>query len=186
MIILLVLATTGAVVVTRAAPASSAITASTWYSGPSAGSLYDANFHVSDTIPWTLTEIPQGAATLLNGNGNGHDAILISTYHEADDTQPSYLLALDAANGTFIAAIPIAATHAGGLAVTSDWVYVSSGSTVRRYTVYEVRKRQPGAGPHDCPPNGAHGGWHARPIAGRQVVGRRALPWSRCNTDGAS
>jgi len=127
-----------------AGPASAAISCSTtassgngpFYSGPDASLAYDRAFSRSFALPGLSTHIPQGLATWRNWDGKGHTIFLMVSYHAG---QHARIYGITPAGGS-VGALEIADTHAGGIAVVGNWVYVENTSTsIRKYRTSDIR-----------------------------------------------
>ncbi|MFC0529894.1 hypothetical protein [Phytohabitans kaempferiae] len=110
--------------------------ATTWYDGPSAGYTYDPPFYPSHYLTWTHTHTPQGAATWSNWDGSGTALILVTSYRDGAE---AYIQAINASTGANLPGLRIAEFHAGGIAVVGSWVYISAGTTIRRYRTADLR-----------------------------------------------
>ncbi len=127
-----------------AQPAAAAISCSTtassgdgpFYSGPDASIAYDRAFSRSFRMPDLSTHIPQGLATWRNWDGNGHNIFLMVSYHPG---QRARIYGITP-GGDLVGALEIAGTHAGGIAVVGNWVYVENTSTsIRKYRAADIR-----------------------------------------------
>lgn len=140
------LAVTGAVAASTltAGSASAAISCSTatnggngpFYPGPDASKAYDAAFSKSFALPDLSTHTPQGVAIWRNWDGKKHDIFLVVSYHSG---QHARIYGITPA-GAEVGALEIADTHAGGIAVVGNWIYVENSSTsIRKYTASSIR-----------------------------------------------
>lgn len=127
-----------------ATPASAAISCSTaassgsgpFYSGPDASTAYDRAFSLSFGLPDENTHIPQGVGTWRNWDGKGHTIFLLVSYHPG---QHARIYGITPAGG-LVGALEIADTHAGGIAVVGNWVFVENTSTsIRKYRTSDIR-----------------------------------------------
>ncbi len=107
-----------------------------WYPGPSASKVYDDMFSDSmiDIPGLDAGFVPQGMA-LWNG------MLLISAYlpnDEDDDTKAekaARIFAVHAQTGNYVGSVAINPSHAGGVAVVDDWVFVQGPRPDDKFTV---------------------------------------------------
>ncbi len=127
-----------------AQPASAALSCSTaagssngpFYPGPDASTAYDKAFSKSFGLPDESTHTPQGVASWRNWDGKKHDIFLVISYRTGSHAR-IYGITPD---GTEVGALEIADTHAGGIAVAGNWVYVENTSTsIRKYRTSDIR-----------------------------------------------
>lgn len=127
-----------------AGPASAAISCETsssgklasFYSGLSASYAYDGRFAKGPAVPELDTYTPQGIATWYSWDG-GDDLLVIGAYRAGHD---AHLIGIDAKTGKHVGTVAIAATHAGGVAITQGWAFVSGeGDTIRKYKLSELK-----------------------------------------------
>ena len=134
-----------------AAPAVAAVTAkaitcstsssgksASFYSGPSVSYAYDRRFSATKAIVPNLdTHTPQGVAMWHNWDGKGHDLLLVTAYR---DGARAYVHGIDRATGAHINTAEIAATHAGGIAISGNWIFISgAGQSIRKYRTSDMR-----------------------------------------------
>lgn len=140
----LALGLTVAVSPLTATPAEAAISCSTaassgdgpFYSGPDASTAYDKAFSQSFALPDEKTHVPQGVAAWRNWDGKGHNIFLVISYHTG---QHARIYGITPA-GSLVGTMEIADTHAGGIAVVGNWVYVENTSTsIRKYRTSDIR-----------------------------------------------
>lgn len=121
----------------------------TFYDGPSASYLYDGLFEKTHSrVPaGELDErIPQGLTTWKNWDQAGHDLLLVGTYDK--EGEQSRLVGIDPDSGKNVGTVAIDKTHAGGLAVVKNWLFVQdSGKQIRKYKLSDLRYalQHPGA-----------------------------------------
>jgi hypothetical protein len=127
-----------------AEPASAAISCSTassgklasFYSGLSASYAYDSRFAKGPAMPELDTYTPQGIATWYSWDG-GNDLLVVGAYRAGHD---AHLIGIDAKTGKHVGTVAIAATHAGGVAITQGWAFVAGeGNTIRKYRLSELK-----------------------------------------------
>ncbi|WP_370971326.1 hypothetical protein [Amycolatopsis sp. cg9] len=130
--------------VAAAEPASAAISCSatssgklaSFYSGLSASYAYDSRFAKGPAVPELDTYTPQGVATWYSWDG-GSDLLVVGAYRAGHD---AHLIGIDAKTGKHVGTVAIAATHAGGVAITQGWAFVAGeGNTVRKYKLSELK-----------------------------------------------
>jgi len=107
-----------------------------FYPGPDASKAYDARFSQSFGLPDLSTHTPQGVAIWRNWDGKKHDIFLLVSYHSG---QHARIYGITPSGGS-VGALEIADTHAGGIAVVGNWVYVENNSTsIRKYRTSDIR-----------------------------------------------
>jgi len=107
-----------------------------FYSGLSASSAYDSRFAKGPAVPELDTYTPQGIATWYSWDGGG-DLLVIGAYRAGHD---AHLIGIDAKTGKHVGTVAIAATHAGGVAITQGWAFVAGeGDTIRKYKLSELK-----------------------------------------------
>jgi hypothetical protein len=140
----LVVGASAAVSAVTAAPAAAAISCSTaassgngpFYAGPDASTAYDRAFSRSFRLPDLSTHIPQGVATWRNWDGKGHNIFLVSSYHPGQHARIYGITP----GGDLVGTLEIADTHAGGIAVVGNWVFVQNTATsIRKYRTSDIR-----------------------------------------------
>lgn len=124
-----------------------------WYEGPSASKRYDAAFHRSVTGIPHLDDgyTPQGLDVWTDFSG-ARDLILVSSYKGDGE---SYLTGMDRLTGQRVGTIKIAQTHASGVAITKNWVFVSERGYMRKYRAPEIAKALKADGIPTVPKTGA-------------------------------
>ncbi|HEX8081226.1 MAG TPA: hypothetical protein VF557_13535 [Jatrophihabitans sp.] len=108
-----------------------------FYPGPDASIAYDRAFSRSFPLPGLDTHIPQGVATWRNWDGKGHNMFLMASYHPGQNARIYGI----APGGGLVGTVEIADTHAGGIAVVGNWIYVQHTSTsIRKYRTSDIRR----------------------------------------------
>jgi len=134
-----------------AEPAAAAISCETsssgklasFYSGLSASYAYDSRFASGPAVPELDAYTPQGIATWYSWDG-GNDLLVIAAYRDGHD---AHLIGIDAKTGRHVGTVAIAATHAGGIAITQGWAFVQgSGDSIRKYRLSELKAAMKKAG----------------------------------------
>lgn len=120
-----------------------------FYPGPAASATYESLFAKSFALPHLSTHVPQGITTWTNWNGKGKTILIVSMYRKVNDVaKPSYLVAIDPANGKHLGTIEVAAGHLGGIAIAGKYLFgqhadkkAPTWEPVRRYKLSKLKSK---------------------------------------------
>jgi hypothetical protein len=126
---------------------SSSGKAASFYSGLSASYAYDKRFSGTNAnIPGLNSRTPQGVAAWSNWDGKGHNLLLVTAYRTGSN---AYVYGLDASSGALVNTVEIADTHAGGVTVIGNWIFISgAGQSIRKYRTADMRAAMNHPGGH--------------------------------------
>jgi hypothetical protein len=151
-----------------------------WYSGLSAGYVYDKLFGFGPKIPGLPGYTPQGLAVWPNWNGGSEDLLLLGAY---EGGEPSRIFGISLRTGDLVGMIDVPDTHLGGMAVVKGWLLTQGGNVggdswqpVMKFRLGDVRRAMKASGTPYLKPTGKpqkiYGGSFYSSYAGQLWAGR--------------
>jgi hypothetical protein len=127
-----------------------------FYQGPAASNAYDTRFSAGPGLPWLQDYVPQGVASWYNWDG-ARNLLVVASYAAAGGK--ARLSGIDPSNGKRLGTVAIAATHAGGIAITKGWAFVQGQDDgnkhyIRKYRLSDLRAKFKQAGVPDLKQTG--------------------------------